>query len=64
MIYNYGDKLTLGELGEFVVFDSCIYEGKEYMALVEMDQSGMIMVEVKTKEDLEIIDDKNFIKKI
>lgn len=64
MIYNSGDKITLGNLGEYIVFDSCIYNDKEFMALMKKDQTGMIMVEVKTEDDLEIIDEKDEIKKI
>lgn len=64
MTYNYGDKVTLENLGEYVVFDVCNYENKEYMALVKKEQSEMIMVEVKTEDDLEILDDKDYIKNI
>ena len=64
MTYNYGDKVTLGELGEFIVFDSCIFNDKEYMALIKKGQSDMIMVEVKNEEELEILDDKEYIKEI
>lgn len=64
MTYNYGDKITLDKLGEFVVFDNCIYDNKEYMMLIKSDQSKMLMVEVKSEDDLEILDDKEYIQKI
>ena len=64
MKYNYGDKVTLENLGEYVVVDVCDYEDKDYMALVKISQSEMIMVEVETEDNLIILSDKNLIKKI
>lgn len=64
MKYSYGDKVTLENLGEYVVMDVCDYEDKDYMALVKISQSEMIMVEVETEDNLIILSDKNLIKKI
>lgn len=64
MTYNYGDKVTLGDLGEFIVFDTCVFNDKEYMALLKKGHSEMMMVEVKNEDDLEILEDKEYIQEI
>ena len=64
MKYSYGDKVTLENLGEYVVMDVCNYEDKNYMALIKISQSEMIMVEVKTEDNLIILSDQDLIKNI
>ena len=64
MVYNYGDKITLENLGTFIVLDTCVYNDYEYMIVIEDNQESMIMVEVKDEDNMRILKDPDLIQKI